>query len=350
MSEHYDSDPPEEIGGVPVDSEIGGLPPVDKATPPPVNETPDSGSYDYAASDSPVEPRIPRQRKSKTKFRSITSQYKSAKRSRFWASCMVLGVVLFCCSCWLLCCGIVAALGGAAAVMATNEVSEDGAVQLPIESTDDNGAITLSVDNPAGRVRIRPGDTDEVKVEYTKKAFGFTTDMSRTGLDDISVTLDNAGNADQFVLTVEKGDGPLRFMDHVNLTVYVPPDVHLAIDTNTGEIDVGNVNVHSMHLNANTGAVTFEGTLESDAGARFYLETNTGAVIVKLPYDVDVRVDASAHTGSVEVASTFNRVSVESEDMDGPSQSWLGTLGEGSGDAPKLTLRSNTGAIVVESR
>ena len=38
MSEHHDS---EEIGGVPVDSEIGGLPPA-----------PDSGEYSYSATDT----------------------------------------------------------------------------------------------------------------------------------------------------------------------------------------------------------------------------------------------------------------------------------------------------------
>jgi hypothetical protein len=336
---HSDHDPPEEIGGVPGDEEIGGVP-VDSSVGelPPVDvDDDDQGADEYG---EPVEPRIPRKRKAKVHIGPTRPD-----RPQRWPFFMIGGCIVTCCLCWLTCCAIVVAAGGAAAWMANNEVTEDGTAQLTIETDD---VITLSVDNPTGRVRVRPGSSDEVNVEYTKKAFGLTKGQAQSGLEDISVTLDNEDGPDQFAITVDKGSGIFRSLDHVDMTVYVPQDVHLAIDANTGEIDVQDVNAHSLNLSADTGAVTFDGSLEPDASAHFSAETKTGKVVVKLPSDAYVSIDASTDTGSVDVAHGFDNVRVEREDNSGPSESWLGVLGEGNGSPPALRLRSNTGAIVVE--
>lgn len=332
MSDHYDSDPPEEIGGVPVDSDLGNLPPID---------------------DEPVEPRIPRKAKSKTKHAPgyPGDEYTVPKqRGRRWPFIIVAGCVLLCCMCWLTCCGLLAAAGGSVAWLLDNEVSAKSTLTSPIEA--DDTVITLTVDNPTGRVRVREGRADEVKVEYIKKAFGFTTDQAQSGLDDMSVVLTNGDGADQFVVTMEKDDSFLHSLDHVDMTVYVPRNVHLVITTNTGAIEVEDVRVHSMDLKANTGAITFEGSFGPDDSALFNLKTNTGIVTVRLPVDAYVRLDAQTNVGGVEVSPDFQAMRVEREDIDGPDQAWLGVLGEAAsedeGAGPKLILRSNTGGVVVQ--
>lgn len=312
------------IGGVPVDGEIGSLPPVDG----------DSYVYYDESSDKP--------RKSK--------QAPKPPRRRSRGSglpCMIIvGCLLVPCLCCMVCCVAITIAGGAAAYVYSNEVTESGSETVGLETDE---VITLSVNNPSGKVRIKPGNDRQVVVEYTKYAYGVTDSHAQGNLDNIAVEVKRVGQ-DQVTVEVKK-DGSFLDLGEVRLTISVPPEVNLVLESDAAALEVYDVTVHSLVMRADAGSITFDGEIAPDAtaGDRFSIETDTGEIQVRLPRDVYVELDVHADIGEVTVSNQFSSVD-GSERRDFTSESWTGTLGQGDGNAPRLSVKTNTGEIIVQPR
>lgn len=279
----------------------------------------------------------------------------SAKHSRSGCSfpvimmggCML--VFMVCCCLPLCAAGIV--FGGIAAIVSDSEatITDMRTIAVPEGET-----ITLTIDNPVGAITIERGHNAEVEVEYTKRAYDWSHERARQELDKIDILITQPGGDNTVDVTVEtdrQRNDFLAFANSVSLTIRVPESVHLTIISKVGAININDIIAESLDVQANTGAVEFNATLGQRLDGPYRIETNTGAITVKLPRDVYVQIDARAEVGDVDVrARDFDIVkdAVKTDEVVGGA--WEGTFGEGAEDPPVLTLRSNTGAVMVEAQ
>jgi hypothetical protein len=272
------------------------------------------------------------------------------ERHRRWPLFAIAGCLLLPCLCCVLLICLLAATGvGVAAVLSNSEVTQSATktLDLPTGTTP-----KLTVSNPVGAVTIRGGSGDHVVVQYTKKAYGVTKSRATAELDNIQVDIQQPAD-DQVTITVNtdrKKKTFFAFANHVDMTVTVPEKVYLAITNNVGSIDVQNVDAVALDLTNNTGSITFDGGLSPDASSTYSMSSNTGSIHVTLPRDVYVEIDATANVGSVTVSGDFAKQSNVEDSHRAVGETWLGTLGTGSGQAPVLQLHTNTGSITVNSQ
>jgi len=270
-------------------------------------------------------------------------------RRRRWPYYLIAGCFLVPCLCCMLVICLLAATGvGFAAVLSNSEVTQSHTETVTLTS---NAVPTLTVSNPVGAVTIRPGNDNEVVVQYTKKAYGLTKGRATAELDNIQVDVQQPAD-DQVEITVNTDRQKktlFTFANRVNMTVTVPAKVYLAITNNVGSIDIQNIDATGLEIKNNTGSITFDGSLSPDASSSYSMTANTGSIRVTLPRDVYVEIDATADVGSINVSGDFAQSNVESNRRT-VGETWHGTLGTGSGQAPVLRLRTNTGEINVSAQ
>lgn len=271
---------------------------------------------------------------------------------------MLLGGCLMLCllCCCLPLCASAIAIGGLAAAISDSEATDSGfkSIQVP-----ENTAITLNVDNPVGSITIQHGAADHVEVEYTKRTYHLNHEMAVNRLDNIDVQVTQPGGGDTVDVTVDMERSRdsfwdiFSFADNVSLTITVPDSVtvYLTIDSSVGTIEVHDITVESLDIQTDTGAVQFDAVLGGSLDATYRITTSTGGIAVELPRNIYYHIDAVTDVGGVDMnVDDFDRVREDKNDQDGISQTWVGTLGSGDEDAPTLTLRSDTGGIIIEGR
>jgi len=260
---------------------------------------------------------------------------------------IVLGCLLLLCLCCLLPLCLLGmgglTIGSAAAVVMNNEATESGSEQVAVNADE---PIVLTVENSVGQITIQPGSSEEVVVEYTKRAYGWTKDDANAQLKTMDVKVDQINDRSVRV-NVEYSKNDFDFgLNAVDLTITVPRDVALIVDNNTGDIQVEGVRARSLKLESNTGEITFDGDLA--ASGDFSIRSNTGEITVRLPQDAYVQVSATTDVGEVNV-SGFD-VSNDESRRDGPGVTFSGTLGSGPETPPTLNLHLSVGSISIRAQ
>lgn len=162
----------------------------------------------------------------------------------------------------------------------------------------------LEIDLFAGSVTVRPGESDEFHVVAVSKA------SSRSNLRRIDVQMTGQ---DGGVLVKARKQGNLSNAS-VDVEITAPASARLEVRTGAGTIDVrgvhGGIDVHSgagtieardvsgqARIGLGAGEITYEG--RPAGSCRF--ETGVGAILLKLPEDLDVEVDVGTGLGSISV-------------------------------------------------
>jgi hypothetical protein len=217
-------------------------------------------------------------------------------------------------------------------------------------------APVLTVDNFAGSVTVLGGGDGEIQVVAIKKGPG-------GDLDRIQIDMNERGDG----LEIKTRKPSSVHNASVQLEITVPAGTHLETHTGAGSIEVryinGDVKAHTgagsvtlvdvtgeLEIDTGAGSIQVRGAtspvrLETGAGSIDYqgtprgtssFETGTGSIELRLPPDLNVVVDLSTGTGSIDVDYAVDgRVT---------KQRVKGTIGSGSqGD-----INAHTGAGSID--
>ncbi len=212
---------------------------------------------------------------------------------------------------------------------------------------------TLQVENFAGDVTLRIGESETMRVIATKRA------ARESNLDDIDVDIVERENGLEI-----KTDPPSGLKNvSVNLEITVPADssvkLHtgageitvpglegrVEVDTGAGEIEIrdvrGTIEAHTgageidvrdtigpVRLDTGAGDINYEGWPEGEC--RF--DTGAGSIKLRLPKDIDAQVNLEVGVGDIEVD-----LPVEGQIS---KRKVHGTLGNGEG----TEIRAHSGA------
>lgn len=314
-------------------------------TPDPAYE---GGDYNFERYDEDI-PTGDAGRKKK-KFGDPIEPSEPRRRGRRWPVLFMGGCLgLLCLCCIVPICVTAVAAGGIAAIASNTEATTTVTETIEV---DPETPVSLTVDNEVGAVTIEQGLSDEVEIEYTKRAYGWNNERAENELDNIEVLIEEPeANAVQISVDTERDrDTVWSNASNVELTIQVPESVHLTITNRVGGINIRGVRAESLDLNADVGGIVFEGELANNPDATFRAETATGGTEFRLPADVYVTIDAEVDVGDVNVDDTFDSIDITEDERNVTDARWLGTLGSGEGDAPTLTLRANTGGVSVQVR
>jgi hypothetical protein len=248
---------------------------------------------------------------------------------------------------WILIGVIVVALAGSGIDEAfgtfTNTSTETHTYQVGSQSLP-----TLVIHDNTGSITIhKGGDNSQVTITAIKRASAFnnahTVAYSKNGS---TITAD------------EQGGGNFLGFSSVDFEVTVPSNANLQIHSDTGEIQVSEIN-GTMSLTTNTGAITAtqdtlsgQSVLHSDTGSvtfngslapngNYEMSADTGSVNVTLPSNAAFHVDATTDTGTF--SSSF-------PNLNAAHPNTVGSVVHGNvGNAPtaNLTLKTNTGSIEI---
>jgi hypothetical protein len=175
---------------------------------------------------------------------------------------------------------------------------------------------SLDVTNFAGAVTIRRGEASAVQVVATKRA------SSQSNLSRIQVSISQSGS--RVLVKTQRsftsGNG------YVDLEITAPAGSSVSLDTGAGSVKVydvtgpldlrsgaGQIDVRGVagptRVDLGAGQIRYEGVPSGEC--RF--QTGAGEIILRLPAEPDVRIDASTGIGAVSVDfSVAGHVSVRS--------------------------------------
>jgi hypothetical protein len=248
---------------------------------------------------------------------------------------------------WILIGVIVVALAGSGIDEAfgtfTNTSTETHTYQVGSQSLP-----TLVIHDNTGSITIQKGgDNSQVTITAIKRTSAFNNAPTVAySKNNSTITAD------------EQGGGNFLGFSSVDFEVTVPSNANLQIHSDTGEIQVSDINGamslttntsaivatqdtlsgHSV-LHSDTGSVTFNGSLAPHGN--YEMSTNTGSVDVTLPRDAAFHVDASTNTGTF--SSNFPNLNADHPNT-------VGRVVHGNvGNAPtaNLTLKTNTDSINI---
>jgi hypothetical protein len=284
------------------------------------------------------------------------------KRSNVWIIVVVLALAAMCCCALMVATGVVAWL----AFRPSNWDSFDfgGLSSEPGERTVErtievDSMPSLEITNFAGSVRIRSAVGGEIRIEATKKAprhsdlHRIEVDVSerdgtvvvRTGkpasLDKASVELDiTAPIATRLNLKTGAGTVDVRGLAG-----------DMVVDTGAGTVVIrdttGRIRIHSgagtvevrdasgpAEIGVGAGTIEYEGELEGDST----FSTGLGEIILRLPEELNAKIDLSTAMGSVDVRYDV-RGSVSTRKA-------VGVIGDGS----EGSIYAHTGAGFVQMK
>lgn len=240
----------------------------------------------------------------------------------------------------LCCCVVIGAAGIAALFTAVPTVSEGGIGRVE-ERTEQTFTVreapTLEVNSFAGSVTVTAGESGQMRIVLTKRA-------SSSGQLD-RITAEAFETEDGAVIRTSMV-GEVSGYRTVDIEVRVPPDARLSLSTDAGAVLVENVQ-GPIKAHSGAGNVRAEGAagpvaLDTGAGAVEYagdprgecsFETGAGSVTLRLPGDLNARVEL--HTG-------VGRIDLGGFDVDGETSvtDVDGVIGTGE----EATIEAQTGA------
>jgi DUF4097 and DUF4098 domain-containing protein YvlB len=263
-----------------------------------------------------------------------------SKNRNLWIILAVIAVLL------CLCAIVVAALVAAGAGFFTAfPAIREGGIGRVTESTEQvysvGQAPQLEIDNFAGNVTVRSGESGRIRVIVEKKA------MSDAGLQRISVGLEEQDNGLR-IRTSRPSN--LNASESVDIEVYVPADARLVLDTGAGNVQIdgvqGEIQAHSgagnvevwnaagpVNLDTGAGNVEYEGEPRGEGT----FETGAGNINLRLPADANVLIDLQTGLGNIDLGGFAVRGDTSGTDIQG-------TIGTGE----QATIRAQTGAGNIE--
>jgi hypothetical protein len=224
-----------------------------------------------------------------------------SKNRNAWIIVAVIVVVLCCCA--------LAVAAAAAGWFATQPFDWTGATSVQRLRSEEAFAVgdapSLKIDNFAGNVSLRTGQSGGIRVAATRQA------RSKDDLDRIKVEVSERDGG--LVIRTEK---PASVNNaSVELEITAPAGTRLDAHTGAGNVDIdgvtGEIDAHTgagdldvrgaastARLDTGAGSIDYQGTPQGEC--RF--ETGAGNIVLTLPADPDVQVDLETRTGVIDVA------------------------------------------------
>ncbi|HSR30567.1 MAG TPA: DUF4097 family beta strand repeat-containing protein [Anaerolineae bacterium] len=196
-------------------------------------------------------------------------------------------------------------------------------------------APDVQIDNFAGNVTVRTGESGLVRVAATRQA------RSRNDLDRVKVQISERDGG--LVIKTEK---PMSLTTaSVDLEITAPAGTRLQVDTGAGNVEIdgitGGIDAYSgagdtdvrgaagtARLDTGAGSIRYQGTPQGECS----FETGAGNITLALPADVNVQVDLGTGVGNVDVGFVV--------DGQVSRQSVQGVIGSGA----QGTIYAHTGA------
>jgi hypothetical protein len=220
---------------------------------------------------------------------------------RRWPWFLLGGCCLGCCLCVTVPTLLVGAGGAILASVLDATSSQTFSQTLDV---DPGRVVSLVVDNPSGEVTIKHGQSDQIIVEYKKRAYALSKRAAENALDDATVKVDQSGDT-VTITTDNQSSSVWAFTASVDLAITVPPQTLVDVTNDAGEIKV------------------------------------------ILPAQAYIMLDAETDTGGIDVVGLVSTAKEERSRVVGAT--WQGTIGEGEGTPPLYKLRVNAGNIRVEA-
>jgi len=220
-----------------------------------------------------------------------------SKNRNVWIILAVIVVVLCCC---------VLAVAATGAWFTTQSLDWTGATRL--QRSEEAFAVgetpSLAIDNFAGNVTVRSGESGLIQVVATKNARR-ESDLARI---EVQMSEQDGG-----LLIKTKKPSSLNSAS-VDLEITAPAGTALDANNGAGNVEIGDI---SGKIDAHTGAgdIDVRGAaattrLDTGAGSLRYqgmpqgecrFETGAGDITIALPTDLNVRVDLETGTGDIDV-------------------------------------------------
>jgi len=221
---------------------------------------------------------------------------------------------------------------------------------IPVE-----GPITLHVRGRVGRIVIRGGEENAVRVRVKAAVKGWPPALGRRVLDAMRVDVHREGN--EVWVTARIPEFPRLHSKSLYLEMTVPRETAVDLENQVGQIritglqatvwvnvDVGQVTVEDVVLTGdsavttNVGEITFRAVLPPQGEVR--LRTDVGAITAEVQRRGGVHLRADTGVGTVVLVTPEGRMEAQ------------GHLEKDIGPQPTLELRleTGTGAITVRVR
>lgn len=252
-----------------------------------------------------------------------------------WIVIAVIVLLLLLCCCVIVVGGAV--VGGLYAIPFSREVGVARVEETTEQTFTVGQAPMLEVENFAGNVSVRSGESGQMQVKVTKRA------SSSNRLNQIEVDL------------VEREDGlrietsqprPMAGYMAVDLEIFVPADTQVDVSDGAGNVRIngvggeirafsgaGNVRVEGaagpVSLETGAGQVDYEGEPEGDCT----FQNGAGSITLRLPAEVSVEVELTTGVGNINLGGFDVEGQISRTEVDG-------TIGTGE-DA---TIDAHTGA------
>jgi DUF4097 and DUF4098 domain-containing protein YvlB len=280
------------------------------------------------------------------------------KRSNVWIIVVVVALAVMCCCACMAATGAVAWLASWTSDWDTLDVGDvsGDSVQRVVAV---GAAPSLEITNFAGSVRIRTAEGGEIRIEATKKASRHS-ELHRIDVD--------VSERDGTVVVRTRKSANLDKAS-VELDITAPVDTRLDLKTGAGTVDVrglagdmevdtgagtviirdtsgrvraqsgaGTVEVRDAsgpaEIGVGAGTIDYEGELEGDST----FSTGLGEIILRLPEELNAKVDLSTAMGSVDVRYDV-RGTVSARKA-------VGVIGDGS----ECSIYAHTGAGIVQMK
>jgi len=223
-----------------------------------------------------------------------------SKNRNVWIIVAVIVVVLCCCA--------LAVAAAAVAWFTTQPLDWTWPTSLESQQSVEAFAVgdapSLEIDNFAGNLTVRTGESGTIRVVATRKA------RSRADLDRIEVDVSERDGG-----LVIRTDKPSAFTNaSVELEITAPASTRLYADTGAGNVEIdgitGEIDVHTGAGNTDVRGAAGTVRLDTGAGNTHYqgtpqgecrFETGAGNIRLTLPADVNVRVELDTGVGNIDV-------------------------------------------------
>jgi hypothetical protein len=206
-----------------------------------------------------------------------------------------------------------------------------------------DGAPSLDISSFAGSVTVRAGEDGIVRVVATKGA------SSRSRLERIALSI----NGGEDWVEVRAKQPHSQSNASVDLEITAPAGSRLDLDLGAGPVEVrditGRIDIHNgagtvevrgaqgvANVDVGAGQITYQGTPSGDC--RFH--AGVGEVVLLLPGDLDMEVDASTGLGDVDVDFAVDGVV--------SGRSVKGIIGDGSQGS--IYAHTGAGAVRLDRR
>jgi len=221
------------------------------------------------------------------------------------------------------------------------------------------GPISLGLDVPVGNITVKAGDSGQVLVNATKRAWGYNRSQAQENLDRIQISVEQAGNQVQVKATGLTVAHNTPRSPKLDLVIAVPTETTLTLNSNVGCIfvtgthgnvkikaDVGEVILNDVspveRLNVKTRVASIELNSVLMPDVAYSLESDVGRIALRVPEDSTFSIDARSDIGDVnlgfELSGRRSRENFLGKEVRGDV---------GSNPTTSLYLRSRVGDISV---